>query len=336
MKLGLPRWLKHDAARKAFALLCAVLIWGVVRRQTEDIEVYHGLPVRVKPAPGVMVTGRTPLVDVTVRGPKSRLRRLQISDLSIACNIDTVPVGIYFYEVHLSPDNVHAPPGVRVVDVSPSTVNVAVDRIIERISVPVHVRYDGTPREGYKLVKTTVIPDTVALRGPSRIVEAIDDVLTEPVPLGDAVEGFQKDAVKLLVEEGIQAHPETVTVKVVIDRFAEERALDHLRLFLLLPARYPLRPTTPLPAVSVTLRGPKIALDALDASSIRPFVDLSEITGPGKYRRPVQVWLAGAAQVQAEYIHPSMVDVELAPKATAPERAQQTAPPAQVPRRGRP
>ncbi len=318
--MRLLRWLKKDTARKAVALFFAVLIWLAVTHQLRDFEVFHGVPVKIEAGPGILVTDRIPTVDLMLRGSRGRLRKLKLSDLVVLGRIDSVPTGMYFYNLRLSVDNVRTPPGVSVAEVTPSNMSIGVDRIIEKPSVPVRVRYMGEPREGYQVVKRTVTPAIVALQGASRILEGVREVVTQTVPLTDAVQDFQMDGVKLLLEEGIRAHPDSVTVKVEIGRRSGEKAFNGVPVFLMTAPGCGLQPVQPLPVVSVTLQGPQAALNTLDASSVHPFVDISGITAPGKYRRPVQVWVGGAARVTAEYVHPSLVDIELAPVFAAPRK----------------
>jgi len=313
MTLPLPQWLRRDFGRKALALFFAILIWMAVTRRLQDTADFHGVPVRITTGPGIVVLNdRTPTVDVTVSGSKRRLQRLTVDDIHIEAKIDYLPPGLYFRNIRVTPENVRTPLGIKVVEIRPETVQVTVDRIESRPNVPVRVRFEGTPRKDYTVLRHTVVPPTVAVSGPSRTVRSVDEVSTEYVSLEGAVQSFQKDGVKLLVEEGLQVHPATVSVKVEIGRSGAEKAFDKLPLLVLCPPAYPLRVRGPLPTVGVTLHGPQAVLNGTDETKIRPFIDISNLTNPGTYRRPVRVWLA-EPKASVQFVQPSMVEIELVP-----------------------
>ena len=60
-----------------------------------------------------------------------------------------------------------------------------------------------------------------------------------------------------------------------------------------------------------------VTADNLDEMAIHPFIDVTGITGPGRYKLPVQVWIDGPSTVTARYVHPQMIEVMLVGR-TAP------------------
>jgi YbbR domain-containing protein len=113
--------------------------------------------------------------------------------------------------------------------------------------------------------------------------------------------------------------PSQVHVTVEISRHSSQKALQNLTMFLLANPDSTLKLKEPLPKASVTLQGPKTVLDAMDESSVRPFIDVSAISNPGRYRRPVQVSVEGGSSVTQQYVHPASVEIELVEPENAPE-----------------
>ena len=178
------------------------------------------------------------------------------------------------------------------------------------------------------LLVFTVFATAVDVRGPSRILKDLNELTTEPVALDETLtQDFEMD-VKVGLVPNVRASTDTAHVAIEIARQSSQQAFRDLPTNALTSPDSPLVLEEPLPKVSVTLHGPKLTLDALDSLSIRPFVDITSITSPGRYRRPVQVWIDGAANVSAEYVHPSVVEVALRaiPKPPVPAPAPPTAP----------
>ena len=64
------------------------------------------------------------------------------------------------------------------------------------------------------------------------------------------------------------------------------------------------------PEILVAVKGPRNRVDQLTAEQIRSFVDLTDVDKPGKYERPVQVWLPHQA-LTAEQVYPQAVTIQL-------------------------
>ena len=315
MKVGLPSFLTQDLARKVVALFFATLIWLAIDSQLHDFVVLHNVPVTLRHDRSAMILedDRALTVDVTLRGPRKRLQRLNTGDIKINATVPTVPRGIYFYDLRVSPANVMAPMGTRVTEIAPEQQQLRVDRIVAKGNVPIRVRFSGTLREGYKKTRCSSFPTAIDIRGPSRLLKDIKELVTEPVPLDESItQDFEID-VKLVPIPGVAATNTDVHVSIEIAKHSSQQAYRDLELNVLCRADSGLVLAEPPPPVAVTVHGPKVTLDALDRLSVRPFVDLTAITNPGRFRRPVQVWIDGAANVTAEYVHPSMIEILLVP-----------------------
>jgi YbbR domain-containing protein len=304
--------LRADLPRKVVAFFFAVSIWLAIDNQLHDSTVLHNVPVMLRYDRGAVVLENDTIgVDITLRGSRKRLLELKTGDIQVRVAVPTVPVGHFFYDLRISPNNVLTPPGVRVSDIAPNQQQLQVDRIVTKGAVPIRVRFDGQLREGYKKARVSVFPAAVDVRGPSRILKDLNELVTEPVLLDDSLtQDFEMD-VKVALVPNLRASTDAVHIAIEIARQSSQQAFRDLPTNALASPDSPLVLEEPLPKVSVTLHGPKLTLDSLDSLSIRPFVDITSITSPGRYRRPVQVWIDGAANVSAEYVHPSVVEVAL-------------------------
>lgn len=317
MRIRLPLFIRRDLPRKLVAVFFAVLIWLAVEYQLRDFDVLHNVPVNLEYDSSVIAveTEKPYTVDITIRGGKKRLQKLKSSDVKVVADLDEriVLPGLDFYPLRISSDNVSSPPGTRVTHVSPKDVSVPVDRVVEKEDVPVRVRFEGEPADGYKVMKRKISPDSVVLRGPSKILKEIREVTTDKVSLADVTQDLEVPNVRLQVGPGLQSQPVAVTVTMEITKQSGELDYHDLPVHVLRRPDSRLRVANEVSAVSVTIHGPKTTLDTLDGSSIRPFIDLTGITAPVQCRPAVHVWIDGGANVTAEYVHPSVVDVVLVP-----------------------
>jgi YbbR domain-containing protein len=312
MKIHIPKFIREDFLRKSVAVFFAALIWFAVNSQLHEFETFHDIPVTFRhQSDKVALERRIVTARVQLRGAHRRLQDIQSSDITITAQIPVVPEGVYSYDVHLSADNVRTPPGTRVESIEPENVRVQVDRIISR-EIPVRVRETGELAYGYKVVQRNVLPPKVSVTGPSRIVEEVDSVTTEPVLLDETVRrSFEVDEVQVVPIPRLRINPENVHVSYDITHQSGEKVFTDLPIRVLLPRDSQLTLENSLPVVTVNVRGPNTALEPLKAHMVRPFIDLSAITAPGRYTFKVNVWIDETNRFIVEQIHPHEVNVVL-------------------------
>lgn len=85
-------------------------------------------------------------------------------------------------------------------------------------NVPVEVVLRGAVANGYKLVKTEVLPALVTIRGEDALISTVEKVSTEEIDLSGMTETFEKEVV-LNFPEGVSAPfaEETINVKLYIE-----------------------------------------------------------------------------------------------------------------------
>ncbi len=121
----------------------------------------------------------------------------------------------------------------------------------------------------------TVRPATVVLRGPTPDLAGMDRLVTEPIPLAGLGAGHYERRVAI---PRLPAHVQfvgdtSVTVQFELAPEIAERAIPRLDVATVGGVLRDVRPAR----VRVTLRGPPVLLDAIDAPSIVPYVDASAL-----------------------------------------------------------
>lgn len=74
---------------------------------------------------------------------------------------------------------------------------------------------EGSLPDGYKVLQTSVAPDTVTIRGSDEAIASIDEVGTRPISLGDRRQSFSQE-IEIQDLANVKAYPARVTVDVVI------------------------------------------------------------------------------------------------------------------------
>ena len=330
MRIRLPSFLTRDLPRKAVAVFFAIMIWLAADSQLHEFQSFRDVPVSLNyDASRLAVERRTQTATVTLRGARRRLSRVQTSDILVKAEVPVVAEGVYQCEIRLTADNVKAPPGTRVDGLVPSTLTVQVDRMVSK-SVPVKIKETGELAPGYRVVQRALTPPTVQATGPSRVMEGVEQVFTEPVPLDETiVQNFDVGGVAVALAPTVHCTPATVRVAYEIAKFTGMQNFNELPVLVLAVRGTEGLRVKPLPAVSVMLSGPKASLESLHASDVRPFVDLSRATAPGRYPCPVHVWVDPVYKLSVEQVLPADLEVEI--EGPAQEPAQGGTPPGPAP-----
>lgn len=315
MKLRIPGLIRRDFLRKAMAFLFAGVLWLYVSSQLREGESYPNIPVKITYDPNRVSLERDSfVVNVVLRGSAKVLHRVRRSDIRVQAQLPAPTEGEDFCDLALSADNVTVPRGTRVEQIDPPRLLVPVDRIATRRAVPVRVRWSGEVRTGYRVLRCTLVPSVVDVVGPSRLLADVQELVTEPIPLAEHPEGGFEVDVRLVRPARVQPSQETVHAVVEVARETMLQTYEDLPLYVLGDAAGAWVVQEALPLITVTLQGPQSVLQSVDGLALRPFVDLSTVRGPGRYRRPVQVWTGGLTTVVPEAIVPSMVEVSVGPR----------------------
>jgi hypothetical protein len=181
--VSVERWLKAALTErlgyKAAALFFAIVLWLVVSAEEPSEEV---VPVRLEAAfdsARVLTTGR-PTIRALVAGRARDLIKLYDTPPVIRRVVtDDAPDSVAF---DLRPGDVYIQPDVDAVvrDVQPRTIVLVFDVTLSRrvpVASAVRVVVDTTTRTG-RVRLTRLVPDSVTISGPRRVVNAVSSVST--------------------------------------------------------------------------------------------------------------------------------------------------------------
>lgn len=200
---------------KAISLAVAVLLWMVVSGE-EPVERGLRVPLELQQMPpGLELQSELPaLVDVRVRGGSTTLSRVAAGDIVAMLDVHTARPGQRLFQ--LTTDQVRAPFGVQVLQISPSSVSTVFERTATK-DVPVVPSIEGTPAPGFVIGKKTSDPATVQVTGPESAVAAATEATTEPVSVAGAREAVTDRVTVGFVDPSLRlTAPRQATVRIDI------------------------------------------------------------------------------------------------------------------------
>ena len=298
-------WPFRHLGLKLTSVGLAVLLWMTVSGE-ETVERGLRVPLELQQFPSDLeILGEAPsTVDVRVRGTSGALSRVASGDVVAVLDLHAARAGNRLFP--LTPDLVHAPIGVDVVQVVPSTVALAFEPSVTR-EVPVVASTEGMPAPGFVLGKVTVAPDRVEIVGPETAVKRARDAITETISVADLRESAIAEVTIGLVDPALRLKtPRTVTVTLPILPGPVERTVRNRPIHLRNLGAHLSAQAMPV-VVDVALRGSRESLSGLDADDVTAFIDVVGL-GPGDYMLAVH---ADSDKAGVMHIDPATVEVRI-------------------------
>lgn len=175
-------WIFNNFAWKILSLIVAFGLWFMVM-SSNNIEITKEVDLEFIVPSGLTIANEIPTrATFRLAGSKFFLRAVASSLNVIRVDLSKANAGPAEYR--LDRDTVSFPIGVKVLSISPTTINPVLEAV-ERRSVPVDVRFATNVPDGYRLVRATPIPKNVRIRGPKKVVERISSIRTPPIDLAD-------------------------------------------------------------------------------------------------------------------------------------------------------
>jgi YbbR domain-containing protein len=308
----LRRWFLENAALKMVALVLAVTLFILVRGEKETERAVKVGVAYLKPSDRQLMTEVPDSVDVWVRGPWTRIKRLDPGDVDpVVVDLTKVADG----DVVLDERSIRLPPGLRVVSVRPSKITVQFEY---QKRVPVLPELAGLVADGYVVQRIVPDPASATVRGPKTFVDGLVDLRTMPVSVAGKRRPFRQHVDLAPLPKGASADVDSVDIEVQIEEEVAQKTLTGLPIQLqppigvrssIAPQSYELLPAQ----VEVLLRGGRNAIKQVDDRRVTAMVELHiEDLTPGR-TRTAPVLVRGIPQGVAVEVHPSEISLSLRP-----------------------
>lgn len=177
---------------KVLSVVLAFFLWFFISRGQggEKMEISLGVPVELHNLPTDMevVVGPVERVDVRLSGPRRVVSRASKLGIYIPLDLKGAAEGETTFELFTS--DIKVPERITVTRVSPSSVNVFLERTIKK-KIGIALTVEGKPMEGFTALKPEITPDTMEIKGPRSQMRGFNSLKTLPV----SIEGASEDVV---------------------------------------------------------------------------------------------------------------------------------------------
>ena len=187
----------EDWSLKLLALAITLILWFAVTGQNQPLTIRTGVQLNLIRPSNLDISNDPPkTVEVVLRGSRPNLQSLSPLDLVATVDVSDQPAGERV--IRLMPDRVtmQLPDGVKIESFQPSTIPIRLEPRMER-QVPVEVKTEGTPADGYEVYGINLVQPTVRVRGPASRIEALQKASTETISLSGRKENFTASRVAI-------------------------------------------------------------------------------------------------------------------------------------------
>ncbi len=301
------RFLTENLALKCVSLALAIGLWFVIAGETTS-EIGVTVPVEMQNFPRdlELVGDAANAVEVRLRASPGIIHALGTGEVSAQIDLAGVAEGERI--VHLTPESIRVPFGVKVVRINPSILTLNFEQTLQK-TVPIRPRIVGRPAPGHEVADLTSRPSEVRIAGPRSRVAELESAFTEPVSVEGAMVSVAEDR-NLGLDDPLLRILETPRARVTarVREVEEKKAFDDLPVAVRGGAGS-VRPGS----VRVVLVGPVSALRRVTSADVRPYVDVTTLESAGSVRVAVEI-LPGQAGVRVEAVEPQEVQARPGPR----------------------
>ena len=204
---------------KVISLILAIILWVFVKSKSGG-EVGLVIPLEFYRVPISLIVTHVSdeAINVRINGSFMQLQRLPTREIRARIDLSRARPGINSFDI--LPDNFNISKTLDITQISPSSVKVDLDRVMDKI---VHVKTEikGKPARGYRVTKITVDPPYISLQGAQSELAGLKEVFTEEVDISGLKESVGVEAPLRIADLKLKkAVRRTVKVTVVV---TEER-----------------------------------------------------------------------------------------------------------------
>jgi len=200
---------------KIISLILAIILWVFVKSKSGgELGLVVPLEFYRVPSNAIVTQVTDEAINVRVNGSFLQLERLPTREIRARIDLSRARPGTNSFDI--LPDNFNIPRGLEVTQISPSSVKVELDRVMEKV-VQVKAAIKGRPARGYRVAKISVDPPYITLQGARSQLAGLKEVSTEVVDISGLKETVGIVAPLRIAELRLKKDVErTVTVTVTV------------------------------------------------------------------------------------------------------------------------
>ncbi|MBN2333034.1 MAG: hypothetical protein JXO49_02890 [Deltaproteobacteria bacterium] len=266
---------------KILSVILAVLLWFVVIGESKN-ELGMDVPIEFQGiAQDVTIAGDIPsTIHIRLKGSATLLRPLTKKPPFFSIDLAGAKVGdnvILLGEHQLKNLSL----GINVVDITPPTITLTLDTIIEK-RLPVVIETSGSLPRGYQIANMSTMPEFAVVRGTKRYLQKIDKITTKPIDLSTIEQQLSREVALSYLPEKIKSiDPLTVKVFIAISEERTQRSIKGVRIDFINKPPSLERLSYSNYFVDLLVNSPQTLLLDEIRHNTNVFVDLAELEGSG-------------------------------------------------------
>ncbi len=274
VKSLLRRLFVDNIGLKLFSFLIALLLWLFVLG-AEDVTTTVDVPLFFRlSADRVLVSDVPHHIKINVSGPWATLKSWNTENIEVSMDLSKTDLGpsVVYFEESLF----RLPPGLKLVRVNPSQLTISLAKKASKIVrlLPMH---SGKPAAGYVVKAIEPIPEVLTIEGAESDLLIIDEVLTEEINVTGKRETFTTTTTPVRLSKNIQfPSKDPILVTVTIKKDLIERTLLDIPISV---KNTNFQTSLKPPTTSITVSGPREAVEKLTRKEITAFIDVGKEEG---------------------------------------------------------
>lgn len=224
--------------------------------------------------------------EIRILGPESLVNSVEY--LGAYVNVGTFTKDVE-KEISLAPYN-SAGEIVNGVTIENSSTTLSLKLGLEK-TVPIKPDVEGQPSEGVIITSVKSIPENIIIYGPANLVSEIDEIQTETIQLkGDENSKFSVNTKVLLPDQITHTLENGIQVEFNIEKIEEisfEFTKDEIE-WVNLNEKLKIEDLELVLPIKIQLKGIESIISQITKESIKPYVTLTDLVEPGKYKLLIQ------------------------------------------------
>ncbi|MBA2525493.1 MAG: hypothetical protein H0V18_06865 [Pyrinomonadaceae bacterium] len=260
----------EDWSLKLLALAITLILWFAVTGQNQPLTIRTGVQLNLIRPSNLDISNDPPrTVEVVLRGSRPNLQSLSPLDLVATVDVSDHPAGERVIRLTLDRVTMQLPDGVKIESFQPSTIPIRLEPRVER-QIPIEVKTEGKPADGYEVYEMNPAQTTVRVRGPASRIEALQKAPTETISLAGRKESFTATRVAIdIPDQKIEILDPLVDLAVEVGEKRTEKSFSGVIARAI--SGVEIRPAT----AEVSLSGPASVLAELRPDDVKVVVHMS-------------------------------------------------------------
>jgi YbbR domain-containing protein len=216
------RFITKNTTIKVISLVLAIILWVFVKSKSGG-EVGLVVPLEFYRVPSrlIVTTVSDEAINVRITGSVIQLQRLPSREMRARIDLSRARPGTNSFDI--LPDNFNISKSLDITQISPSSVKVELDHVLEKM-VYVKPVVQGKPARGYRVSKITVDPPSITLQGARSQLAGLKEVLTEEVDISDIKETVEVEVPLRIADLRLKkAVKRTATITIVVKEEPRKR-----------------------------------------------------------------------------------------------------------------